>query len=209
MRVLYFEDDLIDQKSFKRLMQKNYPDVDLHIVSNEEEFDLVLKKMNFDLILADQFIDSIHVFNYLKELKHQKIVLVSGLNNIFKANNDIEINLTGFLTKPIEAKDIEQYITPEPSTIESLADGDQDFITELKASIKTEISKEITLYNEEDSNEAKANWIHKTKSKIALLEEHELHNEATDLEKKLRNNINCDDELSTYLKAYKEVLKQL
>ncbi len=208
MKVLYFEDDLIDQKSLKRLFDRNYPDAELHIASNEEEFNLILEKMNFDLILADQFIDSIHVFNYLKELNNQKIVLVSGIDNIFEQGNDIKVDLVGFLSKPINAKDLEKYMVRR-STIESLADGDEDFIIELKESIKSEIQSEITLYNEEDSNEAKANWIHKTKSKIALLEVHELHNKATELEQNLRNDVNCDDELKNYLNAYQEVLKQL
>ncbi len=208
MKILYFEDDLIDQKSVKRLIQKNYPQVELYLASNEEEFELIVEKMDFDLILADQFIDSIHVFNYIKRLYNQKIVLISGMDSIFKEKNDIEIDLIGFLTKPIKAEDLEKYIIKK-STIENLADGDEDFMTELKASIKSEISKEIALYNEEDSNEAKANWVHKTKSKITLLEVHELHTKAIELEKKLRNNINCDDDLKTYLKAYCEVLKQL
>ncbi len=208
MKVLYFEDDLIDQKSLKRLISRNYPEVELQIVSDEEEFNLALEKMNFDLILADQFIDSIHVFNYLKDLAGQKIVLVSGMKNVFNKDNEIQVSLAGYLTKPIKAEDLEKYIIKR-STIENLADGDEEFIIELKESIKTEIQKEIALYNEEESNETKANWIHKTKSKIAILEAYELHNKAIELEKKLRNNINCDDELKAYLKAYQEVLKKI
>ncbi|MFV0531235.1 MAG: hypothetical protein ACK5MD_07325 [Flavobacteriales bacterium] len=208
MKILYFEDDLIDQKSLKRLIDKNYPEIELHIASTEEEFNLIIEKMNFDLILADQFIDSVHVFNYLKRLTNQKIILVSGTESIFEQTNDIE-NLAGFLTKPIGIDDIEKYMIKGQSTIESLADGDQDFIAELKKSIKTEIQNEIAQYNEEDSNEAKANWIHKTKSKVALLEVYNLHSKATELERNLRNNINCDEELRTYFKNYQEVLKQL
>lgn len=208
MKILYFEDDLIDQKSLKRLFDRNYPNAELHIASNEEEFNLILSKVSFDLILADQFIDSVHVFNYLKGLNNQKIVLVSGIDNIFKQEDEVKVDLIGFLNKPINTKDLEKYMLKK-STIESLADGDEDFIAELKKSIKSEIQSEITLYNGEDSNEAKANWIHKTKSKVALLEVHELHNKATELEQNLRNDMNCDEELKAYLKAYQEVLKQL
>ncbi len=208
MKILYFEDDLIDQKSLKRLINRNYPEVELQIVSDEEEFNSALERVNFDLILADQFIDSVHVFNYLKDLVDQKIVLVSGMESVFNKDNEIEVNLAGYLTKPVKAEDLKKYIIKR-SIIENLANGDEEFIIELKESIKTEIQKEIPLYNEEASNEAKANWIHKTKSKIAILEAYELHNKATELEQNLRNDINCDDELRTYLEAYKEVLKQL
>ncbi|MFV0237626.1 MAG: response regulator [Flavobacteriales bacterium] len=208
MKILYFEDNLIDQKSLERLLNKNYPNTKLYIASNAVEFNHILKKIDFDLILADQFIDSIHVFNYLKDLNNQKIVLVSGIDNIFEKESEIQVNLTGFLSKPIKASDLEKYIEKQ-SALEDLADGDKSFIMELKESIKAEIEREIIQYNEGDSNEVKANWIHKTKSKIALLEIHELHNKATKLEQDLRNDINCDNELKIYLKAYQKVLKEL
>ncbi len=97
----------------------------------------------------------------------------------------------------------------EQSAIEKLADGDEEFIKELKQTIKSEIQFEINHYSEELTNEMKANWIHKAKSKIALLEMNELNDEAVILEKRLRNDENCDDELRVFVNAYQGVLKKM
>ncbi len=97
----------------------------------------------------------------------------------------------------------------ERSVIEKLADGDEEFIKELKQTIKSEIQFEINHYSEGLTNEMKANWIHKTKGKIALLEMNKLNDEATILEKRLRNYENCEDELRVFVKAYQDVLKKI
>lgn len=109
IKLLVIEDDLIDQKSIKRALNKSFLDVEAKFVSSLEETN-ELQDDDWDLILTDYNLPSFNGVEILRQLKGVRkmktpIIIMTGLASEQVSKEAIDAGAFDFITKNL--------ITPE------------------------------------------------------------------------------------------------
>jgi len=109
--ILYIEDDPIEQLKFKKLVQREFSDIKLHIKSNGEEGLFFLKQSpdDIDLIILDLNMPRVSGFEFL-ELNHlikiSRVVVLTSSSNDRDMDRLEKMGATAYFVKPLR---LEQY----------------------------------------------------------------------------------------------------
>lgn len=100
MKILYIEDDIVDQKMFKRLLRRlRHFRVD--IVSCMGEALIKSNTATYDLIISDFYIGADTAKDILATIHHAPIAVLSGLNDQNFANELYQLGAVAVLQKPL------------------------------------------------------------------------------------------------------------
>lgn len=115
MKVLIAEDELVISMAYEYYLKSKGCCVLETVVSGKEAVD-VAKKENPELILLDiQLVgecDGFKVANEIRKFSQAKIVFISGNAHSKMLEESKNISNSTILTKPVEAKDLEQLMCP-------------------------------------------------------------------------------------------------
>jgi CheY-like chemotaxis protein/HPt (histidine-containing phosphotransfer) domain-containing protein len=129
MKVLYIEDDIIDQMAVRRITEKcSY---ELQFVNSIKEANDILQAEKFDLIITDFYLGDGTAEEILTMVTNQKIVLITQKPlDSFHANGNILYSITKPLNESIF--EIANKVQPLDFTyFNSLTEGDINFQIEL------------------------------------------------------------------------------
>lgn len=111
LKVLYVEDDLIDQMLFKRLVRR-MDNIECEIVSSlEEALDI---GHQFDILITDYHLNGDTAFDVLEAFPNTSILVVSGFDDKKQLNKLEELGAIGHIPKPISKTDLENALLLEP-----------------------------------------------------------------------------------------------
>jgi len=115
-RILYVEDNKLDQKAFKRFVDKNKLPYDIDIANSISECKKLLESKSFDLILQDFKLKDGDAFDILKLNTDEPVVIITGLGNEETAVKSIKENAYDYIIKDNKGN----YLKVLPSTIENV-----------------------------------------------------------------------------------------
>lgn len=107
MRVLYIEDDIVDQIAFKRLSRK-FKEMDVQVVSSLKEAMKLMSDENFNLVLSDYFLAGETVLDVIENIKELPVFLVSGLEDLNQIKGLYDKGIQGHFLKPLTEDDLSQ-----------------------------------------------------------------------------------------------------
>jgi len=115
IKLLFIEDDTIDQMAFKRFVsQENLP-YDCTIISSIEEAEKCILKNHFDVIITDYNLDGGTAFDVIELMKEIPIIFITGQNNAEVAAKAMKAGAYDFLVKDIDR----DYLKVIPITVEN------------------------------------------------------------------------------------------
>ncbi len=101
MHILYIEDDIVDQITFRRLLKK-YPQHQFNICSNLEEGLHALSNTTFDLVVSDFYLGSATIFEVVDAIPNYPIFVVSSLSQEEIQDQIKDLTVEGSYSKPID-----------------------------------------------------------------------------------------------------------
>ncbi|MDA8596251.1 response regulator [Flavobacteriaceae bacterium] len=113
--ILYIEDDSIEQLKFKKLVQKEFPEIKLYIKSNGEEGLVFLKQMQekINLIILDLNMPKVSGFEFL-ELNHfikvSRVVVVTSSSNDRDMERLEKMGATAYFVKPLRLEEYNELL---------------------------------------------------------------------------------------------------
>ena len=113
--LLYIEDDPIEQLKFKKLVQKEFPEIKLHVKSNGEEGLVFLKNTheNIDLIILDLNMPKVSGFEFL-ELNHfikvSRVVVVTSSSNESDMERLEKMGAIAHFVKPLRLEEYNELL---------------------------------------------------------------------------------------------------
>lgn len=113
--ILYIEDDPIEQLKFKKLVQKEFPEIKLHVKSNGEEGLVFLKSTqeNIDLIILDLNMPKVSGFEFL-ELNHfikvSRVVVVTSSSNESDMERLEKMGAIAYFVKPLRLEEYNELL---------------------------------------------------------------------------------------------------
>lgn len=164
MKVLYIEDDLIDQKAFQRVAKKS--NISLQIANSVSETISILSNEVFDLIISDYYLGDGTALDIINICSNQQIKIVGNKDQINLPENTNNID---FIQKPINANVFitNQYSALDLTYFNSLTEDDIDFKKELlEIALQTlpESLANIKVAMQQDNFEKIKFEVHKMKS---------------------------------------------
>lgn len=105
MNILYIEDDLVDQLSFKRAVRKK-ENIQYSIAGCLKDALKLLEENQFDVVLSDYYLASETVEDVLANIKDLPVFLVSGLEDVKQIKALYPLGLLGHFLKPFSADDL-------------------------------------------------------------------------------------------------------
>jgi len=115
-RILYVEDNKLDQKAFKRFVDKNKLPYDIDIANSISECKELLESKSFDIILQDFKLKDGDAFDILKLNIDEPVVIITGLGNEETAVKSMKENAYDYIIKDNKGN----YLKVLPSTIENV-----------------------------------------------------------------------------------------
>jgi len=115
-RILYVEDNKLDQKAFKRFIDKNKLPYDIDIANSISECKELLESKSFDIILQDFKLKDGNAFDILKLNTDEPVVIITGLGNEETAVKSMKENAYDYIIKDNAGN----YLKVLPSTIENV-----------------------------------------------------------------------------------------
>ncbi len=191
LNILVAEDDLINQKVIKSILEKN--EWRVTIASNGKEILEYLGSYTFDVILMDICMPEINGFEAAKIIRKRELVtgrytpIIALTAATMKEDREkcFEVGIDGYISKPIRSVTLYKTITDifnKKINIENLninqlldrVDGDENILIEIvKEVISDEYEKEyldsIRIYIENNNLEELGKLIHKFKGSISNL----------------------------------------
>ncbi len=189
VKVLFIENDSIQQASFKSILDKNLG-IKHHIIDGFDSLESELKKDNYTHLISKFSINN----NTINDYKH-----LIEIPTLIILENNIDISDTGFsYTKlPLSYSKLFAFLCEAPiisnNTLEKYAMGDQDFMNQMKGHIIEEFKanfEEIPKLLENKNLKEIKSKAHQMISKFSLLEMNNSYN----LSKEIDLNIFDDPE---------------
>ena len=115
-KILYVEDNKIDQKAFKRFTEKNNLPYDIYTADSISECKKMLETETFDIILQDFKLKDGNAFDILKLNTDEPVVIITGLGNEETAVKSMKENAYDYIIKD----NMGNYLKVLPSTIENV-----------------------------------------------------------------------------------------
>lgn len=78
VKLLFIEDDAIDQMAFKRFMKENRSELDYTIAASFEESKQELSQKKYDIIITDYFLGAYTAFDVLQMADNIPVIIVTG-----------------------------------------------------------------------------------------------------------------------------------
>ena len=227
MNILYIEDDLVDQMTFQRHLQRIDPSIQVRFVQNVQELEEVHAWDQYEMIFTDFFLGGIEACDFIERVNHPHIFLVSGFS-LPQLMDKCSGQFTGILPKPIQLDDLIRSLDwPEwenrvanPST---LPKEQLDSFEQLFNSLKPEVLAEFEQLFEESAKRLIpkiqqaiqkydfpqiGGWIHQLKSNLRILGKRELYATSEVLEYRCYNQIEIDS-LALDLRKWVEELEEI
>ena len=211
MNLLYIEDDLVDQMTFQRHLERIDPSIRVSFVSNVQELANVRSWDQYEMIFTDFFLGGIEACDFIQQVKHPHIFLISGysLQQLMEKCPEL---FTGILPKPIKMDDLIRSLD-WPEWKQRLANPhvipqDQaEAFQQLYNSLKPEVLEEFQQLFEESTRRLLPKiqtairaydfpqigaWIHQLKSNLRILGKSQLFATSEVLEYRCYNQIEID-----------------
>jgi signal transduction histidine kinase len=115
MRVLLIEDDLIDQKAFKRTVEHQHLPYDLIMVETASQARSILARETFDVILSDYSLGDETAFDVLANAGDIPVIFVTGTGNEEIAIRAMKAGAYDYLIKDSD----QRYLRVLPVTVEN------------------------------------------------------------------------------------------
>ncbi|MFC2158116.1 EAL domain-containing protein [Acidobacteriota bacterium] len=115
LKILYVEDDRIDQKAFERLMEKQELPYDYAIAGSVQEARKVLQKEAFDIVLTDYELGDGNAFDVFEVLEGTPVILITGTGNEELAVKAMKSGALDYLIKDPERN----YLKILPVTVDN------------------------------------------------------------------------------------------
>ncbi|MGZ3862214.1 MAG: response regulator [Bacteroidia bacterium] len=80
-KVLYVEDDLIDQKAFQRYVKNEHINIDYQIASSVDEAKALLAENNYDVVITDYLLNNETGFAIIDSVKSTPVIFLTGQGN--------------------------------------------------------------------------------------------------------------------------------
>lgn len=106
MRLLYIEDDQIDQMALQRLLKKG--DIELTVANSLEEATTFTTQNTFDLVLTDMFLGTHQASDVVKAMPGQSVVVLSGVADPRALSELYDMGIKGHMIKPLTMENIPQ-----------------------------------------------------------------------------------------------------
>lgn len=128
MRILYIEDDIIDQMAFKRFAEKK--EIDLTIAKSKTEAISILENNSFEFIFSDYYLGDGTAQEILQLLNNQRIGIFADENKCIDVNQSNDIV---YFNKPLTESQFEtiQHTKLDLTYFNSLTENDNDFKKEI------------------------------------------------------------------------------
>ena len=202
MKILYIEDDRIDQLAFKRLVKK-IPGLACELSSYVAEGVARIQQGNFDLILSDHRLSDGSAMDVLKAAGGTPVIVTSGTQYPEEVEAVLKAGAIAHLLKPISLEQVEEVLAKiapnhpadqaptnskeafDLSYLYSLSDGDTSFEKEMLEIFVQEVPQSLASLQQELSAN---NWascaelVHRLRSKIRILGLHKVRDLASTLE---------------------------
>lgn len=81
IKVLYVEDDLVDQKAFQRYVSRNGYNFDCELASSVEEAKKKLSTGNYDVVITDYLLNNETGFSIIDSVKDTPVIFTTGQGN--------------------------------------------------------------------------------------------------------------------------------
>lgn len=218
MRILYFEDDLIDQRLFKRAC-KNIPN--LEVAYYESCLGLEENYINsYNGIIIDQYLSDCSAIQF----QDKKITAPMAVLSASEKLNGPNQGFIGIWQKPIK-ENILKEILQKMKRGRSTAQISLEYIHELTEGNNAEskelldtIYKSIAVHNQALANidqldaQTAQQHLHKQKSKIGIFYLEELHELIDNIENQLKNGVSIKsvkNEISVVVNNTNKVLEEL
>jgi len=105
-KILYLEDDQVDQMLFKRLMKEKADQVDYVLASSIAEFKALWEKDTYDLVITDNVLNDGNVFDILDYLKATPFLFTSGVEEQELGHIASKIKADACLSKPFTKEEL-------------------------------------------------------------------------------------------------------
>src|SRR5437016_1037756 len=99
IKVLYVEDDLVDQMSFKRFVEKSQPNIKCEMVSNVEAAKSKLASNNYDVVITDYLLNNETGFAIIDSVKNTPVIFITGQGNQQIAVNAMKRGVFDYIVK--------------------------------------------------------------------------------------------------------------
>lgn len=222
LNILVAEDDLINQKIIKRILEKN--NWNATVVSNGKEVLEYLKHNNTDIILMDISMPEMDGFEVAKIIREREkstggytpIIALTAAAMKEDREKCLEIGMNGYMSKPIRSNIIYQTIfdvlnksdTIDGLNIEQLLeriDGDSDVLIEIIKEVmsddyENEYLGNIEIYIEKENLEGLSKQVHKFKGSISNFGASNIINILEKMDNCIKNR-----ELNTIKELFKEL----
>ncbi|MGZ3903497.1 MAG: response regulator [Bacteroidia bacterium] len=161
IKVLYVEDDLIDQKAFQRYIKNHDIDLNYEIASSVEEAKELLSKNNYDVVITDYLINTETGFVIIDAVKNVPVIFLTGQGNQKVAVEAMKKGAFDYLVKESTGNYLEMLVAAiekafrHGNTQKKLAEAQQ----EIKKLVWTlgQINNSIIMLNKD----GKVEWINK------------------------------------------------
>lgn len=187
-RILYIEDDLVDQKLFLRALKDANFQID--IADNFETAYELKASCSYDLIVSDHHVGPDDLLDEIENWDTNKLIVLS--NQIeSKALQDYICFEKPFRSEMLSILNESEKDRPNIDQLDMLSSGDEAVKTELLELIQKELEETILKLSVLTSEEKKqkAAIIHKVLNKIAILNMKESKLKLLNFETQLNNNI--------------------
>jgi len=205
IRLLYIEDDMVDQQLFLRELRNDGYVID--ITSSFDEAKNLIKLNTYSLVVSDRRVGPDDLLEDLEFWKSNKLIILS--NNI--ASSQLK-DITCF-EKPFKRSMLEgvlQKTNKHLEQLELLCDFDEEAIAEMSLLINQELENthtQLSVLRVSDEYKQQADLIHKVLNKIGILGMEKELAFFKNLELKLRNKEPLSsEEFDTALKTLSEAL---
>lgn len=184
-KILYIDDDRIDQMAFRRYMRAYADEFEIAVVASYTAFDQLPDKTAFDLIITDFHLGDGTALDVIHQFENRRLIILSGTNHQLVAKEQMGSNEVAQFSKPL-AEDFIQHIRQllseameeaevfalDFSYLEQVAGNDEDFRQDVLKLIQDSTPDILeTLQKAVKANDLKevSFWAHRLKSSAQML----------------------------------------
>lgn len=205
LKVIYLEDDVVDQMLFERCCQKVPQLQILEVCQSLSQSIKALERHSPDLIISDNFLGPDSAENILPLINKTPLVILSG-SKLIHSTIETDPKFIGYFMKPLKVGDLEKIIAlwhvfsmdtnwtrfPSNEMLHRLAKGKQEVVNRIVSIYLSELHQEneiIRNYCGPQDNLTCVATLHKAKAKFKFFEMFDYYHVADYLEIEIREGI--------------------